>query len=72
MYFVHSFAVTPDDPGVVLSTTRYGPTEFCSGLRRGNLFACQFHPERSGPAGLRIYRHFARQVAQAPMEVERV
>ena len=72
MYFVHSFYVAPEDPGIVLSTTRYGSTAFCSSLRRGNLFACQFHPERSGPSGVRIYRNFARQVAQAAMEVERV
>jgi glutamine amidotransferase len=72
MYFVHSFCVTPEDPDIILSTTRYGSTAFCSSLRRGNLFACQFHPERSGPSGVQIYRNFARQVERAAMEVERV
>lgn len=55
MYFVHSYVVVPEDAGVVLSTTRYGSMEFCSSLRSGNVFACQFHPERSGAPGLGIY-----------------
>lgn len=59
MYFVHSFIVQPEDPEVILTTTRYGHIEFCSGLRTGNIFACQFHPERSGSQGLRIYRNLA-------------
>jgi glutamine amidotransferase len=59
MYFVHSFIVQPEDPTVILTITRYGHIEFCSGLRTGNIFACQFHPERSGSQGLRIYRNLA-------------
>jgi glutamine amidotransferase len=59
MYFVHSFIVQPEDPAVILATTRYGHIEFCSALRTGNTFACQFHPERSGPQGLRIYQNLA-------------
>lgn len=55
-YFVHSFHVEPADPSWVASVTPYGDLEFCSSLRRGNIFACQFHPERSGPPGLGIYR----------------
>lgn len=62
MYFVHSFMVQPEDPAVILTTTRYGHIEFCSGLRTGNTFACQFHPERSGPQGLRIYRNLAAKI----------
>lgn len=58
MYFVHSFVVTPSDPAVVLSTTTYGDTTFCSSLLRDNIFACQYHPERSGKAGIEIYRNF--------------
>jgi glutamine amidotransferase len=57
MYFVHSFYVKPEDPGVVLSISRYGPTEFCSSLRHRNIFATQFHPERSGPQGLQVYQN---------------
>lgn len=59
MYFVHSFYPTPVDHSLILSTTRYGPIEFCSSIRSGSVFACQFHPERSGPQGLRIYRNLA-------------
>ncbi len=60
MYFVHSYYVQPEDPGVILSTTRYGQTDYCSSIRHGNLFAFQFHPERSGPDGLRVYEAWAR------------
>jgi glutamine amidotransferase len=60
MYFCHSFYVKPSDPGIVLATTRYGDQEFCSALGRHNIFACQCHPERSGPPGLAVYRNLAR------------
>jgi glutamine amidotransferase len=59
MYFVHSYCVQPEDPGVILGTTRYGELEYCSSVSRGNLFAFQFHPERSGPDGLKIYDAWA-------------
>lgn len=62
MYFVHSYRVVPTDPGVRIGISRYGGVEFCSAVARGNTFGCQFHPERSGPHGLRIYREFARRV----------
>lgn len=59
MYFVHSFYCRPEQEDKVLSVTRYGAFEFCSSLIDGNVTGCQFHPERSGPSGLRIYRNFA-------------
>lgn len=62
VYFVHSYYVQPRNPDVVLSTTRYGHIDFCSSLRKGNVFACQFHPERSGAQGLRMYRNLAAQI----------
>lgn len=62
MYFVHSFIAQPQDPGVMLSTSCYGNIEFCSSLQRGNVFACQFHPERSGAQGLKVYRNLARLI----------
>jgi glutamine amidotransferase len=65
MYFVHSYIVQPQDSSVVLSTSRYGHIEFCSSLRLGNVFACQFHPERSGVQGLEIYRNLARQLQRS-------
>ncbi|GEM_PF-11488 len=69
MYFVHSFYSRPTDAEVTLSMTRYGAMEFCSSLARRNVFACQFHPERSGPEGLRIYRQFAMMAKRTIMEV---
>lgn len=63
-YFVHSFYVMPDDSSIVVARTSYGGIEFPSAIAAGNIFACQFHPERSGPAGLDIYRQFAAQIAR--------
>ena len=63
MYFVHSFYVQPADRDSVVSETRYGPVRFCSALQKGNLFACQFHPERSGPEGLQIYKNFMERIS---------
>jgi len=60
MYFVHSYYVVPKDQSLICSVTNYGGTEFCSSISRNNLFACQFHPERSGQRGLMIYENFAR------------
>lgn len=68
-YFVHSFYARPADPEVMVSTTRYGDATFCSSLARRNVFACQFHPERSGPDGLRIYRQFAAMAQRTMKEV---
>ncbi len=59
MYFAHSFFAKPRDPGTVLSFTHYGGQMFCSSIQHGNIFACQFHPERSGPTGLQVYRNLA-------------
>ncbi len=56
-YFVHSYYVSPDDPSVVAGQTEYG-IAFCSAIGSGNVFATQFHPEKSQNAGLRILRNF--------------
>ena len=64
MYFVHSFVPKPQDVNVVLATTKYGGVEFCSSIQQKNIFACLFHPERSGVAGLRIYQNLAVQFKQ--------
>ena len=61
-YFVHSFYVRPADEGNVAARTTYGDVEFCSAARSENVFACQFHPERSGPQGIRMYERFAAMV----------
>jgi glutamine amidotransferase len=56
-YFVHSYYATPQDLEGVGGTTEYG-IPFCSIYASGNLVATQFHPEKSGPAGLRLYKNF--------------
>jgi imidazole glycerol-phosphate synthase subunit HisH len=61
-YFVHSYYVRPSDERNVAARTRYGDVEFCSAAKSGNVFACQFHPERSGPQGIRMYERFAAMV----------
>jgi len=71
MYFVHSFYAKPSDSNIILSTTRYGETEFCSSLRYRNVFGCQFHPERSGLQGLRIYRNLAAHIKRSLRAVQR-
>ena len=57
-YFVHGFVVVPAEPGVVAATTEYG-APFVSAVAIDNVFACQFHPEKSGRAGLRLLERFA-------------
>jgi imidazole glycerol-phosphate synthase subunit HisH len=69
-YFVHSYYVDPTDPVDVVGETEYGVT-FASIVSHGNVFATQFHPEKSAGIGLRIYRNFARLVASsAPAQPE--
>jgi glutamine amidotransferase len=57
-YFVHSYYVMPDDPAVIATQTSY-PDPFCSMIWRDNLFATQFHPEKSQADGQRILKNFA-------------
>lgn len=57
-YFVHSYYVVPRDPEVVAGTTDYG-IRFCSMVRQDNVFATQFHPEKSQSLGLWLLRNFA-------------
>ncbi len=61
MYFVHSYCVKPADPRIILSQTRYEGVEFCSSLERKNIFACQFHPEKSADKGLHIYQNWIKR-----------
>ena len=56
-YFVHSYYVEPDDGSLVAGETDYG-IPICSVIARGNLVATQFHPEKSGEVGLKIYDNF--------------
>jgi len=57
-YFVHSFFPTPTEPDVVAAETEYEGVRFVSAIRRGNLIATQFHPEKSQQAGLRLLENF--------------
>jgi len=57
VYFVHSYYPVPTDPTMIATTTAYGP-EFASSVARENVFACQFHPEKSQQIGLRLLENF--------------
>ena len=57
VYFVHSYFVQPDDADVTAATTDY-PAPFTCALARKNLFAVQFHPEKSQTAGLQLLKNF--------------
>lgn len=56
-YFVHSYHVVPEGTELITTTTDYG-VRFVSSVAKGNVFACQFHPERSGPLGLKVLQNF--------------
>lgn len=58
-YFVHSYYPKPDDPAVVIGETEYGAV-FPSVIAQDNVVATQFHPEKSGEMGLRMYSNFLR------------
>jgi len=58
-YFVHSFYAAPEDRSWVAGTTDYGQ-KFCSAVWKGNVFATQFHPEKSQAAGLRLIKNFVK------------
>lgn len=57
-YFVHSYYCEPDDKSVVIGTTEY-EIEFCSVIGKDNVFGAQFHPEKSGEAGLQLLKNFS-------------
>jgi imidazole glycerol-phosphate synthase subunit HisH len=58
VYFVHSYYVVPRDPGIIATETDY-PTPFTSAIWKDNVFATQFHPEKSQRVGLQILHQFA-------------
>ena len=61
--FVHSYAAVPDDPGVVTATADHGG-RFVAAVRSGNRIGLQFHPERSGTAGLQVLKNFVAEVGR--------
>ena len=57
-YFVHSYYVKPNDNKIILTFTDYEKTKFCSSILKENIFACQFHPEKSGLNGIKLIKNF--------------
>lgn len=58
VYFVHSFMAVPANPAHRLADYDYDGRSICAAVQAGNLFGCQFHPEKSGKSGLEIVRSF--------------
>lgn len=57
-YYVHSYFPVPADPSIIAAETRYGEDTFAAAIELPNLLACQYHPEKSQQAGLRLIRNF--------------
>ena len=58
VYFVHSYYLEAQDPEIVKASTEYG-VQIHASVEKGNVFACQFHPEKSSETGLQILKNFA-------------
>ena len=56
-YFVHSYYLQADDEDIVAATTEYG-VKIHAAVEKDNIFACQFHPEKSSTVGLQILKNF--------------
>lgn len=59
VYFVHSYYLKADDDGIVAATAEYGGTLIHASVQKDNVYACQFHPEKSGSVGMQILKNFA-------------
>lgn len=57
-YFLHSYVLMPRDPGTVLASTTYGGYTYCAIVGSDSICGTQFHPEKSGPHGLRLLQNF--------------
>tara|TARA_Y100000768_G_C23861183_1_gene625761 strand:+ start:215 stop:835 length:621 start_codon:yes stop_codon:yes gene_type:complete len=57
-YFTHSFFAKPQKKNVILTNSDFNNNEFCSSIEFGNIFGCQFHPEKSGKTGIKMYYNF--------------
>lgn len=69
-YYVHSYARPTNQPGLEgwdIASAKYGDEEFVGAISRGNIFATQFHPEKSGKAGLRVLEAFLKQERTTPL-----
>lgn len=59
-YFTHSYYCEPENKGIITSTSNYLDFNYCSSVSKKNIFATQFHPEKSGEVGLRVYKNFVK------------
>ncbi|MBA3662149.1 MAG: imidazole glycerol phosphate synthase subunit HisH [Gammaproteobacteria bacterium] len=62
LYFVHSYYVKPREEKYILSTSQFGDLNYCSSLIKDNIFATQYHPEKSGEVGLVILNNWIQQI----------
>jgi len=60
MYFIHSYYVKPENDSCILTLTNYDSIEYCSAIKLKNIFATQFHPEKSAEKGITIYKNWAK------------
>jgi glutamine amidotransferase len=63
VYFVHSFMCVPDDEKYILAYAEYGGGRFAAAVKKGNIYGCQFHPEKSRETGIRILEAFVKIAA---------
>ena len=64
MYFVHTYVANPDNENETLSVTKYAGVEFCSSIKKNNIYGCLFHPEKSSKKGLTIINNFIKIVKE--------
>jgi imidazole glycerol-phosphate synthase subunit HisH len=62
MYFVHSYYVDNKEEDTIITKTNYAGIRYCSGVRKKNIVAFQFHPEKSANQGLKIYNNFKKSI----------
>ena len=62
MYFIHSYHSIPEEKIYISSTSKFEKEEFVSSIKSQNLFAFQFHPEKSGENGMKIYKEIERRL----------
>ena len=61
-YFTHSYFAKPKDKNIVSSTSNYCDFNYCSSISKDKIVATQFHPEKSGESGLKIYKNFIKNI----------
>ncbi len=60
MYFVHSYVASPSENKNILSVSEYSGFEFCSSLKKDNIYGCQYHPEKSASSGVLVLENFVK------------